>query len=429
MARLPTVDIAETRQKCCTVVASRCMTCLTGSVAVGTPDGVIVVRRRHRLADRRKAVGLSQERLAEVLGLDRSTIVRWERADTDPQPWIRPRLAQALKISVEELGALLADVGEAPAAPNERFDYVLKHPRSVDLVAVAYLREQVQRLDEQYDHAPSAALLAAAGQLHGQVLFLRDHAMTGRVRRELWVAELESATLMGQLVWDASQRRDHTTAVRYFDQAIAAARQVRDVVAEANAELRKSFVALYGRNDPRAGLVLAQRAAVASQHDSHVVTGLALLHVGEAYAMLGDETSCVDALGAAEGHFGRITPDDPAGPLFCPSQSGRLTGSCMLSLGKPAKAELVLEATRQLLRRRNKPTAIVLGNLALAGIRQHKLDHAVARLHKAIDVVEQTRGGGGLNVIFMAARELRPWRNERAVQDVSDRLLTLMTAA
>ena len=47
----------------------------------------------------------------------------------------------------------------------------------------------------------------------------------------------------------------------------------------------------------------------------------------------------------------------------------------------------------------------------------------------SIDVVEQTRGGGGLNVVFTAARELRPWRNERAVQDVNDRLLALMTAA
>ena len=36
---------------------------------------------------------------------------------------------------------------------------------------------------------------------------------------------------------------------------------------------------------------------------------------------------------------------------------------------------------------------------------------------------------GGLNVVFAAVRELRPWRNERAVQEVSDRLLTLMTAA
>lgn len=78
---------------------------------------------------------------------------------------------------------------------------------------------------------------------------------------------------------------------------------------------------------------------------------------------------------------------------------------------------------------RKKATAIVLGNLALASIRQRHIDTAAGRLHQAIDVVEQTRGGGGLNVVFTAARELRPWRNEPVVQDVNDRLLALMTAA
>jgi hypothetical protein len=53
----------------------------------------------------------------------------------------------------------------------------------------------------------------------------------------------------------------------------------------------------------------------------------------------------------------------------------------------------------------------------------------VVRLHEAIDVVERNRGGGGLNVVFTAARELRHWRNERVVQEVNDRLLGLMTAA
>jgi transcriptional regulator with XRE-family HTH domain len=209
--------------------------------------------RRHRLAQRRKTVGFSQERLAEVVGVDRSTVVRWERAETEPQPWHRPRLAAALKLSVEELAALLADVGEAPSRPNERLDYVLRHPGHVDFVTIAYLREQVQCLDEQYDQVPSTMLLAETGQLHGQAMFLRGHATAGRVQRELAAAIAESAILMGQLVWDASQRRDHAASNAYFDQAVSAARYTRDVVTEAHAVLRKSYVALYGSGNPSAG--------------------------------------------------------------------------------------------------------------------------------------------------------------------------------
>src|SRR5262249_9126739 len=71
-----------------------------------------MARRRHSLAARRKAVGLSQENLAHIVGVDRSTVVRWERADTEPQPWHRPKLAEALKVSVEELAQLLAEADE-----------------------------------------------------------------------------------------------------------------------------------------------------------------------------------------------------------------------------------------------------------------------------------------------------------------------------
>jgi transcriptional regulator with XRE-family HTH domain len=35
--------------------------------------------RRGRLAQRRKALGLTQEDLAGLLGVERSTVVRWER--------------------------------------------------------------------------------------------------------------------------------------------------------------------------------------------------------------------------------------------------------------------------------------------------------------------------------------------------------------
>jgi transcriptional regulator with XRE-family HTH domain len=423
------IHTSKVAQKCCIAIASAALACVNGRVRFQHDERTRTVpARRHRLAQRRKAVGLSQEALAEVMGVDRSTIVRWERAATEPQPWHRPRLARALKVSIEELAALLADVGEPSAPPSERLDYVLKHPASVDLLAVAYLRERLARLDEQYDHIPSTLLLAEAGQLYGQAVFLRERARS-LVRRELLAAEVEAATLMGQLVWDASQRRDHSTATHFFGQAIAAARHRRDPIGEALAHLRLSYVALYGIGNPRDGLVCARRAATAAEAGSHVLAGLAMLHVGEANAMLGDDSSCNDALGVAEDHFAAIEPDDPAGVLFTPAEHGRLSGSCFLFLGRPDKAEPILETTRQMLKDQKKSTAIVLGNLALAGIRQRKVDAAVVRLHEAIDVVERNRGGGGLNVVFTAARELKPWRNEPVVQDVNDRLLALMTAA
>lgn len=156
--------------------------------------------KRVRLAQRRKAAGFTQERLAERLGVERSTVVRWETAETEPQPWLRPKLAAALKVTVEDLQTLLDDVTIIQAKPSERMSYVLEHPSSVDLVAVAYLHERIRQLDEQYDKAPSTALLGPAGQVHGQVKFLRENATNPRARRALFEVEAESATFMGQLV-------------------------------------------------------------------------------------------------------------------------------------------------------------------------------------------------------------------------------------
>lgn len=385
--------------------------------------------RRSRFAQRRKAVGFSQERLAERLGIDRSTVARWEAGDNEPLPWLRPKLARILQVSIDQLDELLSEAGEPEELVDERLGHALKHPGSVDLMTVARLREQVQQLVRRYDQAASAPLLADAGQCLGQVSFLRAHATANRVRRELFAVEAEAATLMGQLVWDASQRRDHTTARTYFVQAVQAARQVRDSSTEGLALLRMSFIALYGKKDPRAGLELAIRTAETANRDSHVLTGLAILHSAEAYAMLGQRQECEQALKDAERHFERIGMADAAMDLFSPTQHGRLSGSCYLFLNDTKRAQRILERTAAELRDRPKSQAIVLGNLALACIRQQKLDEAAGALHRAIDVIEQTWGGGGLNVVFSAGQELRPWRHVADVQHVYDRLLSLIAAA
>lgn len=310
---------------------------------------------------------------------------------------------------------------------TERLDYVMQHPRSVDLATVADLRGRAQFLIGQYDLAASTSLLPAAGECNGQVTFLRRHAPDSRVRHELQIVAAQLATLMGQLVWDASQRRDHATAVGYYDQAIAAANQAGDPTAEAYARLRKSYVALYGEQDPRAGLQLAQQAAaLAGDGTSHALQGLALLHVGEGHAMLGERKACEAALGAAEAHLEAMQAADPAYGLFSSDRLGRVRGSCYLALGEGAKAGPILESTARRLQGRHKSKAIILGNLALAHIGQRDVDQAVAVLHRAIDLLEISRGGGGLNVAFAAVRKLHPWRHEPFAQDLNERLLALM---
>jgi tetratricopeptide (TPR) repeat protein len=355
-----------------------------------------------------------------------------------PTSWSRREVLAAggavllAPLAVRGARATTASAGAtAPLSDPEaaaRLDYVMQHPHSVDKAAAAHLRERAQSLAKQYDLAASTSLLPAAGESIGHVTFLRRQAPDGPVLRELQATEAQLATLMGQLVWDASQRRDHATAVGYYDQAIAAAARAGETTAEAYARLRKSYVALYGEQEPQAGLQLAQEAAmVAATAGSHALQGLALLHVGEGYAMLGMRRECEAALGAAEGHLQAMGTSDPAHGLLSSDRLGRIEGACYLALGDSAKAGWILEATARRLQGRHKSKAIVLGNLALAYVRQRDVEQAATVLHRAIDLLEVSRGGGGLNVVTAAVRELRPWRDDSVVQEVHERLLALMT--
>jgi DNA-binding XRE family transcriptional regulator len=71
-----------------------------------------VTQRRRRFAQRRKSMGHTQESLAALLRVDRTTVIRWERGTSEPQPWIRRQLARALDTSLDQLDALLTS-GEA----------------------------------------------------------------------------------------------------------------------------------------------------------------------------------------------------------------------------------------------------------------------------------------------------------------------------
>ena len=96
---------------------------------------------RRDLAKRRRACGLTQEDLAHALEIDRSTVARWEAGETEPQPWLRRRLAIALRISTDQLATLLAD--PAPEASLGAVPIAAATSVRPDSVVVERLRAQV----------------------------------------------------------------------------------------------------------------------------------------------------------------------------------------------------------------------------------------------------------------------------------------------
>jgi transcriptional regulator with XRE-family HTH domain/tetratricopeptide (TPR) repeat protein len=85
--------------------------------------GTAMASRRRGFASARKAAGYTQESLAEALNVDRTTVIRWEAGDNEPQPHYWPKLTRLLGISADELRRLLAvpanpaDTVVPPAAP------------------------------------------------------------------------------------------------------------------------------------------------------------------------------------------------------------------------------------------------------------------------------------------------------------------------
>jgi tetratricopeptide (TPR) repeat protein/transcriptional regulator with XRE-family HTH domain len=124
--------------------------------------------RRDRLAQRRKALGLTQEDLAGLLNVQRSTVVRWERGDSEPLPWIRPKLASALKVPAGRLEELLAAGGAARPGGG-----VAQVPRQLPAAVagftgrVAELAALTRVLDKAEAGAPGTVVISAIGGTAG----------------------------------------------------------------------------------------------------------------------------------------------------------------------------------------------------------------------------------------------------------------------
>jgi DNA-binding XRE family transcriptional regulator len=186
--------------------------------------------KRRTLAGRRRVVGYTQEQLAAVLGVERTTVVRWEAGETCPQPWCRPKLAQALDVSVEELDTMLVG-GRTVEDERSRSS---SEPRDNGHLCDADAAEEPQ---DDLDHDPvlvapwnhrgtvDAVVLLSGGDWvkRREFGFLTGTALTAPAHQWL-VHEPEP------LVFGLSGRRISAGIVYQFAAMIAELRKMDDVV-------------------------------------------------------------------------------------------------------------------------------------------------------------------------------------------------------
>lgn len=226
----------------------------------------------------------------------------------------------------------------------------------------------------------------------------------GRWRRDLDIAEAEAALLAGRLLWDATGRRDASTAEELFDRAHRRASRAGDAVLQASALLRAAYLGLYG-GDPRAGVRRCVQAAAVAAPVSPALTALARLHAAEGHALLGRAADCDRALAGALEALVRSDADDPAQGACPPRTYPRLAGAAHLALGRHAEARAAL--TEAALRYEpGKALAVILGHLALACLGEGDAPAAVRHLRAAVDLAAVTRSAGARAVVFRAGRDI-----------------------
>lgn len=134
------------------------------------------------IAQRRKALGMTQKQLAERLLISDKAVSKWENGASYPEVTLLPPLAQILGITVDELlaGAVRedgqsqeAEQTDAADTPNEQ---AAAPPLDGHLAPQDYLADRLGSVDDKMLLAAVVLILAAAycGSLFGQAAVLRN---------------------------------------------------------------------------------------------------------------------------------------------------------------------------------------------------------------------------------------------------------------
>ncbi|MFB6726267.1 helix-turn-helix transcriptional regulator [Kribbella sp. NPDC056345] len=395
--------------------------------------------KRLRLAQRRKALGYSQERLAEHLGVDRSTVVRWESGSAEPQPSLRMKLAHSLQVSLSQLADLLcgsevAAVSEsvsgdhsraniphdptetddmnrremlrlvsmastliaASGAPGpldlERLDHVAKDPGRLDQATLDEYAALNAHLWQAFTLSRNkrAAFSLVQGQLEVLVAALQE-ARRSAVHHSVCELASDLFQLAGEIHFDGNQ---YTSAAHCYTLAAQAAKGAGALDLWACALTRHAFISVYDQRFDRAAPMLQLAAGLAQGGDYALSTRHWVSAVqAEVFAGLGDLTACERALDQAnEVHALSGSYQNGGWLRFDGSRLPEERGTCYVALKRPELAETALnDALGQTLSSRRRGGVLV--DLAALGLLRRDLDQLLVHSSAALNTARQTDSG------------------------------------
>ncbi|GAA0589327.1 helix-turn-helix transcriptional regulator [Kutzneria viridogrisea] len=418
---------------------------------------------RHRLIALRKSRGFTQESLALALGVERSTVGRWENGEREPGPRARPKLRTALAIDDATLIDLLADSDHGPvptaasaahwvprpgAGPASRTHDSGPHrggypddldpvPARPDLAEIDDMHRRhalrlfsmvgamlaLPPLGEDLAELPELAGYARLNTSLWQVFTLASSKATvlplvreqqdvltaslaqphgPATRRQLCTLTADLYQLAGEIHFDANA---YTDAAHSYALAAQASKDAAAFDLWACALTRHAFISVYERKFADARPMLELAAALARRGDSGLSTRHWVAAVqAETFAGLGDLDACQRALDTADQVRELTGPVHNGGWLrFDGSRLAEERGTCYTTLGRPDLAEAALtDALHQDLSPRRR--ASVLTDLAVIGAQRRDPDQVLAYAQAVLDQARRTGSG----VIGSKLRGLRP---------------------
>jgi transcriptional regulator with XRE-family HTH domain/tetratricopeptide (TPR) repeat protein len=369
--------------------------------------------KRARFSARRRIVGFSQEQLAERLKVDRSTVARWEAGEAEPQPWLRPRIARALQISVEQLDDLLAKADQVGAeAGTDRLDSAPTHSAfQLVPVGVGALNDPDVVTMQAFR---SADLQVGGGHLYASVVKYLHADVAPRVfgtddsagNGAVFTAAGALTEMAGWMAHDAG--RDDA-ARQHFDRARALAGVDGDRQLGAHVLGSLSHLASY-RGQAEEAVQLArqgQSALGAGRANPGLKARLLALEARGVAGQAGkDGPACAQLLAEAEQALSG-TPDEAPSPWVSRFDEGSLASEaarCMRQLGDLSEAQRQAERVIAL-RPSHRTRSRAFGQMALASVlvAKGKPDEACGIAHEVLTATQSL----GSYLVILRLIELR----------------------